>query len=367
VPGAALSTALSFVVPFLAFLPAEELHASGLVAVVTAGLVTGAGSARHLSPQDRVSEFSNWQTVETLLEGGVFLVMGLELFGLIKDVTNDGESIRRAVMLAALAIGGVLVVRGAYLAPLLWSLAHRARRGVANREAVLRLQDRLEQRVAAAHPEGARPVKRAEWMRLEIARRLADIDYLAAKPLGPPEGVLLVWAGMRGVVTLAAAQSLPQGFPHRSFLVLVAFGVAAGSLLVQGGTLPWVVRHLGLAGAAPDDADELIALRTAAEEVARDMLDDETLARPGGTPYDAEVLARVRADVVKDRAALDAQALPRAERRAQYQELRLRVIEAQRARLLRERSEGAHDARVLERALDLLDAEQIMVELRTQR
>ncbi|MEK8226847.1 cation:proton antiporter [Oerskovia sp. M15] len=64
------NTAISFVVPFIAFLPAEHLGASGLVAVVTAGIVTGLGAPKHLSPQDRIAEKANWKTVELLLESG---------------------------------------------------------------------------------------------------------------------------------------------------------------------------------------------------------------------------------------------------------------------------------------------------------
>ena len=75
-----------------------------------------------------------------------------------------------------------------------------------------------------------------------MRRRLADIDYFLAEPLGWREGVVVVWAGMRGAVTLAAAQTLPENTPQRSLLVLIAFLVAAGSLLIQGGTLPRVVK-----------------------------------------------------------------------------------------------------------------------------
>ncbi|WP_455604862.1 cation:proton antiporter, partial [Cellulosimicrobium funkei] len=125
----ALSTAVSFVVPFLAYLPSEELGASGLVAVVTAGLVTGNGAAKYLRPQHRLAEESNWRTVELLLEGSVFLLMGLELFALVTDVQEAHGSLWRAVGVAALAAVVILVVRSAYVATLLRSLARRARRG----------------------------------------------------------------------------------------------------------------------------------------------------------------------------------------------------------------------------------------------
>jgi NhaP-type Na+/H+ or K+/H+ antiporter len=377
VPGATLSTALSFAVPFVAFLPAERLHASGFVAVVTAGLITGAGSARYLSPQDRVSERSNWSTVETLLEGGLFGLLGLELFGLVEDVRAQGYSLLSEVAVAALAVAAVLVIRGAYLAPLLWSLAHRVRRGAAQRDQFVRLQDRLDERFGQATTSGtekatlpgrsggprAVPAARLERIRQMIGRRLADIDYLSARPLGPREGVLLVWAGMRGVVTLAAAQSLPVDFPHRSFVVLVAFIVAAGTLLVQGGTLPWVVRRLGLTGTG-SDPQELAGLRGAAREAASELLADPGLTRPAGGSYDASVVSSVRASFVREQSTEDDEPTTE-ERRVQFRELRLRVIEAERAALLAARSSGLYDSRELERVLDLLDADQIALELRS--
>ena len=74
-----LSTAASFAVPFLAWLPAEELKASGVLAAVVAGLVTGHNSPRLLPARDRLAETVTWETVAFLLESGIFLLMGLEL------------------------------------------------------------------------------------------------------------------------------------------------------------------------------------------------------------------------------------------------------------------------------------------------
>ncbi|WP_159792788.1 cation:proton antiporter [Puerhibacterium puerhi] len=370
VASAALSTAVSLVVPFVAYLPAEHVHASGLVSVVTAGLITGHGAAR-LRPQDRVAENANWHTVDMLLEGAVFLVMGLELFALVEDVRAEHGSLWRGAGIAALAAVIVLVVRSAYVAPLLWQLSRRARRAESLRSVLQGMQDRIQDKLAAAASDGGRtggpgqvPAARARRVQRLLRRRAADIDYLTAKPLGPREGVLLVWAGMRGVVTLAAAQSLPAEFPHRSFVVLVAFGVAAGTLVVQGGTLPWVVKRLGLGGTRQVDPQEYAALRAVIEAAAQRLLDDGGLARADGTPYEPDVVARVRGDVVHDHATEEVDARETTHRFKQYRELRLRTIDAQRAALLKERSAGVHDSRQLERALDLLDAEQITLEMR---
>jgi CPA1 family monovalent cation:H+ antiporter len=365
---AALSTAMSFVVPFVAYLPAEELGASGLVAVVAAGLVTGNGSARHLRPQDRIAERSNWHTVELLLEGAVFLAMGIQLFDLIEDVERGDGSVLRAAAVAAVAGAAVLVVRAAFVTPLIAIQARRARRGQAVRETLSGFQDRIDLRVAATPPSDAgtgRKDRRSTAARLTriqdtLRRRTADIDYVLAKPLGWREGTLLVWAGMRGVVTLAAAQTLPATTPGRSFLILVAFGVAFGTLLVQGSTLPWLTRRLGLVG--QETANDLPALRRETEQAARAYLADPH--RPDGTPYDDAVVARVRKDMFREHESLDEDAVLTKERFVQYRELRLAAIAAQREELLAARSAGTYDSAQLGDALDLLDAEQIAVEMR---
>ncbi|MEV0889778.1 sodium:proton antiporter [Promicromonospora sp. NPDC050262] len=370
---AALSTAMSFVVPFVAYLPAEELGASGLVAVVAAGLVTGNGSPRYLRPQDRIAERSNWHTVELLLEGAVFLIMGIELFALIEDAESGTGSVWQAVVVAAIASVAILVVRAAFVTPLIGIQARRARRGEAVRETLTAFQDRIDQRAAATPPAsgepdqatGRRTGRRSTAERLEriqgtLRRRTADIDYDLARPLGWREGTLLVWAGMRGVVTLAAAQTLPHDTPGRSFLILVAFGVAFGTLLVQGSTLPWLTRRLGLVG--QDTAGDLPALRRETEQAARDYLADPH--RPDGTPYDSGVVARVRKDTYREHESQDEDAVLTKDRFIQYRELRLATIAAQREELLAARSAGTYDSAQLGTALDLLDAEQIAVEMR---
>ncbi|ARU51518.1 cation:proton antiporter [Cellulosimicrobium cellulans] len=385
----ALSTAVSFVVPFIAYLPTEELGASGLVAVVTAGLVTGNGAAKYLRPQHRLAEESNWRTVELLLEGTVFLLMGLELFALVTDVQEAHGSLWRAVGIAALAAVVILVVRSAYVATLLRSLARRARRGESMRGVIEGMQEKLDARfapdgtpVAPVAPAGEEepapgtperrgaamvakaPPERVGRLRSSLRRRAADIDYLTAEPLGWREGTLLVWAGMRGVVTLAAAQTLPTDTPQRSFLVLVAFGVAAGTLVVQGGTLPWVVRRLGLAGGSTRADEDRGAVRVELDAAAVAVIDAPDLRRADGTTYDGDVVARVRRDVVRELENRDTDAATSADLFAQYKELRLRAIEAQRVALLDARTSGAYSSQALRHALDLLDAEQIDLELR---
>ncbi|ACQ78899.1 sodium/hydrogen exchanger [Beutenbergia cavernae DSM 12333] len=369
---ATLNTAISFVVPFVAYVPAEELGASGLVAAVTAGLVTGWGSTRYLRPQDRLAQTENWRTIELVLEGAVFLVMGLEVVDIVTDVTESHGSVALAVGIAALTILGLVVIRAAFLAPLLRSLGRRADRAATVRAAMADNQQRWED-AAAADPERVRKVaerfgqdayeRRRARFTLAFTRRIADVDYLASARLGWREGGLLVWAGMRGVVTLAAAQTLPRDTPARSLLVLVAFLVAGGSLLVQGGTLPWLVRRLGLTSTDTTESDdERQRLQVALADAATGALDRLT-TDDGGT-YDAGVVAQVRLESTFGIGEeTEEESAGPTSRFAQYRSLRVKVIEAQRAELLHLRAVGTYDSTALTRALEVLDADQIRLEL----
>ncbi len=128
IPSTAAATALSFVVPYLAYIPTEELHGSGLVAAVVAGIVTGQGSARHFTAEQRLSDRVNWRTVELLLEGAVFLIMGLEVRAIIDDTGEGLGGLGHAAMIAAVAGAIVLAVRTAYVAPVIMFLRRRTRR-----------------------------------------------------------------------------------------------------------------------------------------------------------------------------------------------------------------------------------------------
>ncbi|MFC7493047.1 MULTISPECIES: cation:proton antiporter [unclassified Nocardioides] len=350
-----VNTAISFAVPFVAYLPVEHFGASGLVAAVAAGLYTGQAGPRYLEPQHRLSEEQNWRTIELLLEGGVFLLMGLELNGLVDDVHAEHDQLADAVRIGVLGIVIVVLVRAAYVVPLLWALGRRARRGARVREHLEGWQSRLDEDAVAATDH--------ERLQTRVRRSLADIDYLASAPLGWREGTVVVWAGMRGVVTLAAAQTLRADTPHRSVLVMIAFVVAVGSLLVQGGTLRFVVRGLGLAGeGATGDPGERTRLLTHLAAAGMEVLDDPGLARPDGRPYDESVVDRVRRQVSVPE---DAEGWSAAHGHdEEYRTLRLAVITSMRETLLRARSDGTYDSAVLEGALHVLDADQISLEVR---
>lgn len=390
----ALTTAVSFTVPFIAYVPSEHVGASGLVAAVVAGAVTGQGAARFLRPQDRISEASNWRTVELLLEGAVFLLMGLELYGLVEEVRQAHGSLRTALAVGTVAAVLVVFIRAAYVTPVVLGLRMAGRRAAMLRAYVAEARENSGGARPAFGPrrrgaaDGRRQrVLRDERLRTRVLRRVADIAYIAGAPIGPREGVVLVWAGMRGAVTLAAAQSLPHDTDQRAVLVLVAFVVAAGTLLVQGGTLPWVVRRLGLVGGHETQAaEERAALRGEIRAAGARVLERTPLRRRDGGDYTPGVVDRVRADLVltdlreeeEERDADDRE--PGGDRPTgtdggpasgpptrfdQYRELRLRVIAAQREALLAARDLGTFSSEALESALTVLDADQLSLELRS--
>jgi CPA1 family monovalent cation:H+ antiporter len=353
VPDATVNTVISFTVPFLASIPAELLGASGLVAAVVAGLVTGHGAARRLPPQHRLSDSQNWRAVELVFEGAIFLLMGLELFAIISEVQYKNDGLGPAFVVALGAFLLTLLVRAAYVASLLAGAGRRARRSEKVKPQLDVMQQRLDDpqtllaRQNRGRPAAVPPPEQIERAKTRTRRVLADINYLLATPLGWREGGVLVWAGMRGAVTVAAAQTLPPETPDRAFLVLVAFIVAAASLVIQGGTLSVVVRWLKPAGPDAHAEDEerrrLLALLTSIER-------DIRAANPPVVELPTDPAADAAAPTPESFAALKKQTI--------------QIIEAQRTALLDARDDGAFSAEVLNRALDTLDADQISMELK---
>ena len=182
-----LDTTLSFIAPFLAYLPAEAIHASGVLAVVVTGLILGHKSPILQSASSRLSEQTNWRTVQFVLENAVFLIIGLQVPDTIRAAWDSEVGHDRVVLLCVAVLAG----------------DHRRPGRVG-----LRRDGDLPVRPAAA------------------ARRTP----------GPGRTRPLVsWAGMRGVVTLAAAFAAARARHRRATaLVLAALTVVAGTLLLQG-------------------------------------------------------------------------------------------------------------------------------------
>lgn len=348
---AVLNTAISFAVPFLAFVPANQINSSGVLAVVVAGLVTGHQGARHFSAQTRISERINWRTAQFVLENGVFLVMGFELKGLIDEVKDNHFSVTQAVELGFLATVILTIVRIAFVIPLI---------------AVLRRDESRTERLP--HGDVARPGWRRllanEWVRrkahIRATRRRADVAFRNAEGLGWRGGVVIAWSGMRGVVTVAAVHSLPATTPYRPQLLLVAFTVAIVTLLVQGGTLPLVIRKLGISGDdATTDRMELADLVEEINTTGLLLLEDPAVAQVNGDRFDSKVVERVRSEsIMRTEWIVDLSGRTTAGPQEQYRALRIQVIQAERAALLDARSAGSYSSRAIERVQEMLDLEE---------
>ncbi|WP_345801178.1 sodium:proton antiporter [Microbacterium sp. AZCO] len=373
----AANTAIGIVVPFVAYLPTEELQGSGLVAAVVAGIVTGQGAARWFTPEQRMSDELNWRTIELVLEGGVFLIMGLELKELLQQNLEDDQGIGHAAWLAITAFAIIIVVRTAYVALLVWLQSRRARRKLASRDRLESFNERIDAIENGTLPPPGLPAppdrgdrfaprdpvrrqRRIDLMRGRVTRALADLDYYQASPLGWKHGTVIVWSGMRGVVTLAAAQTLPVDTADRPLLVFVAFLVAVGSLMLQGLTLPWVIRMLRIDDSAADVVNRVEQERLDGElrEAAASALSSPSLVKRDGSRFEREFVERVGSRFTEP---------PDEEASATLHEaleLRLVMIVAMRERLTELSSGGVYSTAVLRQSLAELDADQLSIELR---
>ncbi|MBO1900882.1 cation:proton antiporter [Leucobacter weissii] len=367
-------TVVSFTVPFIAFVPTEYLGASGVLAVVVTGLYSGHHAPHKFSATARVNERLNWRTAQFLLENGVFLLMGLELHKLVDDVARSDVHLSRTLLLALGVVVVLILLRMAFMWPVTWALARALPRAEARAAGMRRLAKRVE-----AHPRSSAPTD-TQAMRLRrfdrmVRRTAADAAHARDQGLDWRGATILGWSGMRGVVTLAAAQSIPTSVPYRSQLVLIAFLVAVATLLLHGLTLPGMIRKLRPSGpSAGDRSQELTALASDLAEAGESALDaaiehDRELAEadPAHPVPSETVIDRARSNVRGSVASM-AFALPQSpdaertpaedEARAQLRLARI-VLDAQRATLLEERAVGQYSSEALRAAEAALDAHEL--------
>ena len=315
-------TAISIMVPFAAYLPAEVLsiggfHGSGVISVVTAGLILGHKSPVIQSGQSRLSERVNWATIEFLLENTVFLMIGLQARRII-DANSHSD-------LPGLQIAGfcLAVLAGVILIRLVWVL-------------------------------GTRPL---------LFRRDRDTGDSTA----PWSYALVIgWAGLRGVVTLAVAFLIPEGVPFRETLIFAAMVVTAGTLLLQGLTLPLLVRALGLRG--PDARSDALQAATVLQTSS-----NAAIAHLGDVvgPNDATETVQLLRDRIAARpnAMWEKLGRPGDEETPaeEYRRLRLKTIDIERNEVLKIRSSGTVDHDIIEEVLGSFDIEESMLTIATER
>ena len=297
---------ISLLTPYAAYLPAERLGASGVIAVVAAGLYLGHRGARIAGADARLTGRAVWETVTFLLNGFVFVVMGLEAPLLVRAIT---PSFAIALVGIGLAVCGVLViVRVVFIFATVY----------------------LPQRVRGERDTAC--------------------------------SIVLSWAGMRGVVSLAAALAVPTAlpaggqFPAREPLVIATVTVIVFTLVGQGLTLPWLIRRLGIGSHLALRQEEALA-RQALLEAAGRRIDELYPVWPGHRP----LLDQMRATYQHRSEHVDRQRHPAREDEEdreliEHREIQRTVIDSEREALMRLRAEGEIGEEVLrelERELDL--------------
>jgi NhaP-type Na+/H+ or K+/H+ antiporter len=297
---------------------AEELKGSGVLAVLMTALFLSSGRAVDADDvQGRLVGQSFWSIVDTLVTGVAFGLIGLELAVVIGPVSGRWDEL----LPAALAVVGVVVVLR-----LLWLLP-------------------------------------AAWLAKRLHRR-KDLDEDI--PLNWRETTVVWWAGMRGVASVALALAVPlhvaggKDFPERDAILFIAFSVVLATLIVQGLTLPWLVRKLRVQSdsAAEREHERQLALRCAKAarqrlreiEAAEDLPEEisEALLRRA---YD--VGARISPDIVdEERRETHAK---RAARMKKIHTLNGELLSAARHEVLAARSEAGSDPEICDRVLHQLD------------
>jgi len=196
--------ALSLIVPYAAYLGGEAVHASGVIAVVVCGLLVSRHSSSIFSPGVRLQTVAVWDALEFLLNGLVFVLIGLQLPYVLGGLERQSK-----LTLVEYAVGfSVLLI----LLRMAWMF----------------------------------PAARAAWW---VRTRVLKQGYEEPRA---NQVFVVGWTGMRGVVALAAANSLPDTlndgspFPQRSFIIYLTFSLILVTLVLQGLALPWLVRVLGL-------------------------------------------------------------------------------------------------------------------------
>ncbi len=237
-----IEIALSILVPYAAYLTADRLRASGVLAVVVCGLYLSRRSSGFFSPQVRLQAWAVWEALDFILNGLVFVLIGLQLpyvLAGIRDYRHSTLFLYGALFSAlVIALRIVWVFPGAYI---------------------------------------------AYWTRTRLLHQKLKCPTVQGN-------LVLGWTGMRGVIALAAAIALPQAladgspFPQRNLIVFLAFCVILVTLVLQGLTLPWVVRILGIADAPGANLEEENARREILE-AALAYLDESR--QKDGSEFDA--------------------------------------------------------------------------------
>lgn len=309
---APIEITLSLVAPYLAYIAAESLHASGVLATVACGLYLGHKRSRALSTQARLESAAVWNTLDFVLNGLVFVLIGLQLPHILAGIRN--------LSLPTLLIYGALTAISLIALRLTWVFAE-------------------------------------SW----IARAIRQLVKSRAPAVPVKETFIVGWTGMRGVIALAAAFSLPEvlndgsAFPQRDVLLFLTFCVILVTLVAQGLSLPLLIRKLGMAATSAPNCEENEARRrmlSAAINHIRDL-------RSRDNPANEEALADLLHHYQQRLEEAETSSSASTSNYQQYRELSSQLRAVEHSAILRLRDQNTINdevLRTLERELDLIDA-----------
>jgi monovalent cation/hydrogen antiporter len=317
---AQVSITISLLSGYAAFVPADAIGASGVLATVTAGIYMGIRGPQILPARIRLQGYFVWDILEFIINAVLFVLIGLQLRAVVDGLSGQSASTLGGY---ALAVAGVVVGTR-----LVWFFTVPY---------LIRAVDR-------------RPAQRA--------RRVGERWRL-----------VMAWSGMRGAVSLAVALALPLttaaggGFPKRDLIVFLTFSVIFFTLVVQGLSLPALISHLGVRDGGAE-ANEEIRARLVATKAALEQID--ALAGEEWTRDDTVERMRALYEYRKRRLAARAGKIEDdgyEDRSLAYQQMVQLVLGAQREALLRMRSEGELSNEAMNRILRELDLEESRLEI----
>ena len=226
-------TTLTFITPFVVYLAAESLHLSGVLAVVTCGLFLSWHSSEMFSHRTRLQAYGSWGTAIFILNGVVFILIGLQLPLILEDLSDHSFLMLLkygAIISIAVILGRIIwVYPGAYI-------------------------PRLSKKIRDAEPE--------------VNFKLVTV---------------VAWSGMRGVVSLAAALAIPltiagsEAFPNRNLIIFLTFSVIFSTLVVQGLTLRPLIKWMGIKSDGKAHEEELKARLSIASSMIEHIEENHSL------------------------------------------------------------------------------------------
>lgn len=305
----------SLITPYAAYLCAERIHASGILAAVACGLYVGWRSSSFFSSEARLQSRATWNTLTFVLNGLAFLLIGLQLRYVMGAIRNFSPG--------ALAFSAAIVVLCVIALRLAW-----------------------------VYPE--------VYLSSLIRRKL----FKQAAQATPARGIFIVgWTGMRGVVSLAAAISLPQAlnngrpFPARNAIIFLTFCVIFVTLVLQGLTLPSLIRKLGLSRESEKNPEEEKARQTIIRSALKQLEEMRANAKPEFSDVYEDIAEHYRARLAAAGGEGDENGV-KPEAYKLYRQITRKLREVERATAVQLRNENViNDAvlRRLESELDLLD------------